>query len=77
MTCPNCGLANPDSARFCANCGTTLGNGPSSNQPGGFQNQSQSQGQAPPRLSGAGDSHDRQLNGEEHWTRMSDRDCAV
>src|SRR5689334_472002 len=25
MTCPNCGLANPDNARFCGNCGTTLG----------------------------------------------------
>lgn len=24
MTCPNCGLDNPPSARFCANCGTTL-----------------------------------------------------
>jgi hypothetical protein len=22
MTCPNCGLANPDTAKFCANCGT-------------------------------------------------------
>jgi uncharacterized membrane protein YvbJ len=22
MTCPNCGVANPDGARFCANCGT-------------------------------------------------------
>ena len=25
MTCPNCGLENPPGARFCANCGTTLG----------------------------------------------------
>src|SRR3954451_22820753 len=24
MICPNCGLANPDTARFCGNCGTTL-----------------------------------------------------
>lgn len=28
MTCPNCGLANPDNARFCGNCGTTLGAAP-------------------------------------------------
>lgn len=27
MTCPNCGLSNPDTARFCANCGTTLASG--------------------------------------------------
>lgn len=25
MTCPNCGLANADNAKFCANCGTSLG----------------------------------------------------
>ncbi len=25
MTCPNCGLANQDNAKFCANCGTALG----------------------------------------------------
>lgn len=25
MHCPNCGLANPDTAKFCANCGTALG----------------------------------------------------
>lgn len=24
MNCPNCGLANADSAKFCANCGTPL-----------------------------------------------------
>jgi uncharacterized membrane protein YvbJ len=34
MTCPNCGLANPDTAKFCANCGTsfvgTAGGGQSS-----------------------------------------------
>jgi hypothetical protein len=24
MFCPNCGLQNPDNAKFCANCGTTL-----------------------------------------------------
>lgn len=24
MTCPNCGLNNPDNAKFCGNCGTTL-----------------------------------------------------
>src|SRR4051794_14070693 len=27
MTCPNCGLVNPDKARFCGNCGTTLSPG--------------------------------------------------
>ncbi len=26
MNCPNCGLANPDTAKFCANCGTSFGN---------------------------------------------------
>src|SRR5581483_4489648 len=25
MICPNCGLDNPSGAKFCANCGTTLG----------------------------------------------------
>jgi len=25
MICPNCGLDNPPGARFCGNCGTTLG----------------------------------------------------
>lgn len=29
MNCPNCGLANPDNAHFCANCGTTLVGGAS------------------------------------------------
>lgn len=24
MNCPNCGLANPDNAKFCANCGTSF-----------------------------------------------------
>ena len=24
MNCPNCGLANPDNAKFCANCGTAF-----------------------------------------------------
>src|SRR5438270_6924898 len=28
MNCPNCGLDNPDTARFCSNCGTTLGPAP-------------------------------------------------
>lgn len=27
MICPNCGLDNPPTARFCANCGTTLSGG--------------------------------------------------
>jgi hypothetical protein len=26
MNCPNCGLANPDNAKFCANCGTRFSN---------------------------------------------------
>lgn len=26
MNCPNCGLANPDNAKFCANCGTRFTN---------------------------------------------------
>jgi hypothetical protein len=25
MNCPNCGLANPDNAKFCGNCGTRFG----------------------------------------------------
>jgi uncharacterized membrane protein YvbJ len=25
MNCPNCGLANPDGAKFCSNCGTSFG----------------------------------------------------
>ena len=32
MNCPNCGLANPDTAKFCANCGTQFG---SANAPAG------------------------------------------
>ena len=46
MNCPNCGLANSDGAKFCANCGTSLGSAPSS----GFasqQSQSQYQGSLP------------------------------
>jgi len=42
MHCPNCGLANPDNAKFCANCGTAFG-GPSQFP----SNQSQPQYQAP------------------------------
>lgn len=38
MNCPNCGAANPDNARFCANCGTSFANpsqayNPPPNQP--------------------------------------------
>jgi uncharacterized membrane protein YvbJ len=29
MNCPNCGLAHPDNAKFCSNCGTPFGNVPS------------------------------------------------
>jgi hypothetical protein len=39
MYCPNCGLANPDNAKFCANCGTPFG-GNSSPQPSPRQTQS-------------------------------------
>jgi uncharacterized membrane protein YvbJ len=28
MTCPNCGSANQDNARFCWNCGTALAGAP-------------------------------------------------
>jgi uncharacterized membrane protein YvbJ len=28
MTCPNCGSANQDNAKFCWNCGMTLGGAP-------------------------------------------------
>jgi hypothetical protein len=28
MYCPNCGAENEGAAKFCANCGTTLGAGP-------------------------------------------------
>src|SRR5579875_2683805 len=47
MTCPNCGSANPDGAKFCWNCGTALGGAP---QPPTYQYQGQSQYQpaAPP-----------------------------
>jgi uncharacterized membrane protein YvbJ len=45
MNCPNCGLANPDNARFCANCGTPFGSAPS---PQSSPYQSQSQYQPPP-----------------------------
>src|SRR5579875_3742585 len=43
MMCPNCGLANPDNAKFCANCGTQFGNAASSSTPppGAYQTQSQ------------------------------------
>jgi len=45
MNCPNCGLANPDNAKFCSNCGTAFGSAAS--QPFRGQ-QSQSQYQAAP-----------------------------
>src|SRR4051812_6786226 len=44
MNCPNCGLANPETAKFCANCGTPFGSAPA---PDGFQSQSQSQSSMP------------------------------
>jgi uncharacterized membrane protein YvbJ len=42
ITCPNCGLANPDNAKFCGNCGTPFDNVPVS-QPSSYKQQSQSQ----------------------------------
>ena len=45
MYCPNCGLANPDSAKFCANCGTAF-DGDSSQQ--SIPRQAQSQNAPPP-----------------------------
>ena len=47
MNCSNCGLANADTAKFCANCGTTLGG--ASMPPPTNQYQNQSQYQAPPQ----------------------------
>jgi uncharacterized membrane protein YvbJ len=42
MNCPNCGLANPDSAKFCGNCGTALDGAPSpQSSPYGDQSQYQ------------------------------------
>lgn len=43
MNCPNCGLANPDTAKFCGNCGTSF-SGSSAPQSGPYQSQSQYQG---------------------------------
>jgi uncharacterized membrane protein YvbJ len=54
MTCPNCGLANPDNAKFCGNCGTSFSNVP---PPSSGQYQTQSQGPQAPgpyRFEGAG-----------------------
>src|SRR3954454_496848 len=47
MICPNCGLANPDTARFCGNCGTTLAGGSGSYTP-------QPPSAQPPYASGSG-----------------------
>src|SRR5579875_1389240 len=44
MTCPNCGLPNPDNAKFCGNCGTPFTN----SAPSGGQYQTQSQSTPPP-----------------------------
>ena len=53
MNCPNCGLANPDNARFCANCGTAFGGGPSqAHTPP--QSQWQSPGTMPPARNSVG-----------------------
>jgi uncharacterized membrane protein YvbJ len=47
MNCPNCGLANPDNARFCANCGTQFGGQQAPQQP------PQQPGSGPYRLEGS------------------------
>lgn len=46
MNCPNCGLPNPDSAKFCSNCGTSFAADPP--RPPVFQSQSQYQAPPPP-----------------------------
>jgi uncharacterized membrane protein YvbJ len=52
MNCPNCGLANADGARFCANCGTALSG--SAPPPGNaYQTQSQYQNPLPPQGTGS------------------------
>ncbi len=59
MNCPNCGLANPDNARFCANCGTSFANpsqayNPPPNQaPQAPQYQPPPQYQVPPPAGGS------------------------
>src|SRR6185312_5304249 len=45
MHCPNCGSANPDNAKFCANCGTSFGS--TSQEVNSNQNQPQYQASAP------------------------------
>ncbi|MBV9760861.1 MAG: zinc-ribbon domain-containing protein [Acidobacteriaceae bacterium] len=47
MTCPNCGLANPDTAKFCANCGTPFAAAPPQQPYNAYPNQPQYQ-PAPP-----------------------------
>ena len=58
MNCPNCGLANPDGARFCANCGTSLTGAPLP-PPSAYQGQSQYQ--APPPFQGRGGNTTRNI----------------
>lgn len=55
MTCPNCGLANPDTAKFCANCGTQFTRVPPQPSPQDqYQAPSQPYQPAPPyRMEGA------------------------
>ena len=53
MTCPNCGLANADNAKFCANCGTSLGSY-SAPPPSPFQGQPQYQQLPPPQRGSLG-----------------------
>jgi uncharacterized membrane protein YvbJ len=51
MNCPNCGLTNPDGAKFCANCGTSFGSAALA-QPNAYQTQSQYQGSSSPYQAG-------------------------
>jgi uncharacterized membrane protein YvbJ len=39
MNCPNCGLSNPDTAKFCANCGTAFNSVPPAQSPPVYQAQ--------------------------------------
>ena len=48
MTCPNCGLENPDNAKFCSNCGTAF-SGPAPQPSYQYQNPAPYQPPVPPR----------------------------
>ncbi|MBV9009857.1 MAG: zinc-ribbon domain-containing protein [Verrucomicrobia bacterium] len=48
MTCPNCGLENPETAKFCANCGTPFVSAPPQPVQTSWQNQAQYSPPPPP-----------------------------